>query len=69
MTSGGRRAGAGRKAIPTEQKRVQISVTVDYETRTKINKLRRAACPIGRRLSLVVYDEVERLARDFEISD
>ena len=41
MTSGGKRAGAGRKAIPTEQKRVQISITVDPLTREKWREVRR----------------------------
>ena len=41
MTSGGKRPGAGRKAIPTEQKRVQISITVDPLTREKWREVRR----------------------------
>ena len=41
MTSGGKRPGAGRKAIPQDQKRVQISITVSPLTREKWREVRR----------------------------
>lgn len=35
-TRGGARAGAGRKPLPKDEKRVQMVITVDRETRDKL---------------------------------
>ena len=39
---GGARPGAGRKAKDPEEKRVQITVTVDQDTRDKLNAISKA---------------------------
>lgn len=61
MTSGGKRPGAGRKAIPQEQKRVQVSVTVSPETKAKIAQLRREGVQVSRRLHVLVENGVDKL--------
>ena len=39
---GGARPGAGRKSVDPEEKRVQMVVTIDRETRDKLNAISRA---------------------------
>lgn len=41
-TRGGKRAGAGRKAKETEDKRVNMVVTVDRETRERLRAISKA---------------------------
>lgn len=41
-TRGGARPGAGRKAIDPEEKRVQMVVTIDRETREKLQAISKA---------------------------
>ena len=39
MASGGKREGAGRKALPTEEKKVQMVITLASASREKIKEL------------------------------
>lgn len=41
-TWGGARSGAGRKAVDPEDKRVQIVITIDRDTRDKLKAISRA---------------------------
>lgn len=48
MQSGGTRAGSGRKSAPQEEKRVQISISVSPETKSRIQELRRRKVKVGK---------------------
>ena len=41
MTSGGKRIGAGRKALPSSERKVQFSITVSPLTKEKWRDVRR----------------------------
>ena len=55
---GGARSGAGRKAVDPEDKRVQIVITIDRDTRDKIKAISRARnIRIGRLIDEMVKGE------------
>lgn len=60
MTSGGARPGAGRKPIPPEKRRVQISLTVDPLTREKWRDVRRY---FGPKANQLVEEFIDKLFR------
>ena len=55
MSSGGKRAGAGRKEVSQEKKRVQISISVAPVTKQRITDLRQQGIRVGE-----VVDELIR---------
>lgn len=60
MASGGKREGAGRPTLSDPRdKRVQITVTIDPNTRVKINTLKKDGIKIGKLIDDAV-DEVTR---------
>ena len=57
-TWGGARSGAGRKAVDPEDKRVQIVITIDRDTREKLKAISRARkIRIGRLIDEMVKGE------------
>lgn len=57
-TWGGARSGAGRKPIDPEDKRVQIVITIDQDTREKLKAISRARkIRIGRLIDEMVKGE------------
>lgn len=60
MASGGKRPGAGRPTLENpKDKRVQITVTIDPNTQTKIRTLKKDGIKIGKIVDEAV-DEVTR---------
>lgn len=47
MPRGGARAGAGRKTMTEQSKRVQVSISVSPETKAKIDQLRKRNVKVG----------------------
>ena len=57
-TWGGARSGAGRKAVDPEDKRVQMVITIDRDTRDKLKAICRARkIRIGRLIDEIVKGE------------
>ena len=57
-TWGGARSGAGRKAVDPEDKRVQMVITIDRDTRDKLKAISRARnIRIGRLIDEMVKGE------------
>lgn len=57
-TWGGARSGAGRKAVDPEDKRVQIVITIDRDTREKLKAISKARkIRIGRLIDEMVKGE------------
>ena len=60
MASGGKRPGAGRPTLENpKDKKVQVSVTIHPNTKTKINALKKDGIKIGKIFAEAV-DEVTR---------
>ena len=47
-TRGGSRPGCGRKSASQEEKRVQISISVSPQTKSRIQELRRRKVKVGK---------------------
>ena len=57
-TWGGARSGAGRKAVDPEDKRVQMVITIDQDTRDKLKAISKARkIRIGRLIDEMVKGE------------
>ena len=57
-TWGGARSGAGRKAVDPEDKRVQMVITIDRDTKDKLKAISRARnIIIGRLIDEIVKGE------------
>ena len=57
-TWGGARSGAGRKAVDPEDKRVQMVITIDQDTRDKLKAISKARkIRIGRLIDEIVKGE------------
>lgn len=57
-THGGKRAGAGRKPMTEEKKKVQVSIYLKPETREMLKSLSRDNEPLG--------DLIERLVNEYQ---
>lgn len=60
MASGGKREGAGRPTIAPKEKRVQISISVDPNTKVKISTMRKDGVKIGKLVDMAVNDACRR---------
>lgn len=61
-TRGGARPGSGRKSASQEEKRVQISISVSPQTKSRIQELRRRKVKVGK----LVDELIERYFEDEE---
>lgn len=60
MARGGKREGAGRPTIAPKEKRVQISISVDPNTKVKIDTMRKDGVKIGKLVDMAVNDVCRR---------
>ena len=62
MASGGYRAGSGRKAMPSAEKRVTMSIVVEPETKQYLKEgARQAGISIGKYIEYILQDHQEML--------
>ena len=70
MASGGKREGAGRKSLDDPRdKRVQITVTIDPNTKVKINTLKKDGIKIGKLVDEAVNDVARRWLYGEDLSE
>lgn len=65
MARGGKREGAGRKALPPTDKKQQVTVTVSPGTKERVAQLREHGVCLGREVDMLV----DRLCCDHGIDD
>ena len=70
MASGGKREGAGRKFLDDPRdKRVQITVTIDPNTKVKINTLKKDGIKIGKLVDEAVNEVTRRWLHGEDLSE
>lgn len=60
---GGSRPGAGRKALPKDEVRVITTITIDPDTKRKLDTLRKSGFALGREVDALVserYLEIQK---------
>ena len=60
---GGSRPGAGRKALPKDEVRVITTITIDPDTKRKLDALRKSGFALGREVDALVserYLEIQK---------